>query len=111
MCCKYTHTCAHTHTHTHTRAHTHTRTHACTHTHIHTCAQNSLLRLYDLLLPLWTLTSKTLSLALPPSTLQKGADGEDKRVTVMETSTGNKLTGEDAPLEQELEEWLEKHPG
>ncbi len=36
---------------------------------------------------------------------------EDKRVTVIETATGTKLTGEDAPLKSELEKWLEEHPG
>ena len=29
----------------------------------------------------------------------------------METSTGNKLTGEEAPLKSELEKWLQEHPG
>ena len=37
-------------------------------------------------------------------------DGE-KRITVMETSTGNKITGEDAPKKAELDQWLEDHPG
>ena len=38
-------------------------------------------------------------------------EGEDKRVTVLETATGKKLTGEEAPLKSELEKWLEEHPG
>ena len=29
----------------------------------------------------------------------------------METATGAKLTGEDAPMKSELEKWLEEHPG
>ena len=32
-------------------------------------------------------------------------------MTVIETSTGEKLTGEDAPKKAELEEWLREHPG
>lgn len=42
---------------------------------------------------------------------QEVEEGEDKRVSVIETSTGNKLTGEDAPLKSELEKWLQEHPG
>lgn len=34
----------------------------------------------------------------------------DYRVSVIETSTGKKLTGEDAPLKSELEQWLQEHP-
>ena len=30
---------------------------------------------------------------------------------MVETATGNKLTGEEAPLKSELEKWLEEHPG
>ena len=36
---------------------------------------------------------------------------DNKRVTVIDTSTGNKLTGEDAPLKSQLDEWLNAHPG
>ena len=32
-------------------------------------------------------------------------------MTVIETSTGEKLTGEDAPKKSELKDWLEQHPG
>jgi len=32
-------------------------------------------------------------------------------VTVIETSTGKKLTGEDAPIRKDLEKWLSEHPG
>lgn len=41
------------------------------------------------------------------------ADGGDpeRRVTVIETSTGTKLTGEEAPKKCELEKWLQEHPG
>lgn len=35
----------------------------------------------------------------------------DARVTVIETSTGKKLTGEDAPTRKELEKWLSDNPG
>ena len=49
---------------------------------------------------------------LPSSYMQASTEeGENKHITVMETSTGSKLTGEDAPLEHELEEWLKEHPG
>ena len=32
-------------------------------------------------------------------------------VTVIETSTGKKLTGDEAPLRKDLEKWLADHPG
>ena len=35
----------------------------------------------------------------------------DAHVTVIETSTGKKLTGEEAPTRKELEKWLADHPG
>lgn len=35
---------------------------------------------------------------------------EDYRVSVIETSTGKKLTGDEAPLKSELEQWLQDHP-
>ena len=31
-------------------------------------------------------------------------------MTVIDTSTGKKLTGEKAPLKSELEKWLQEHP-
>lgn len=34
----------------------------------------------------------------------------DYRVSVIETSTGKKLTGDEAPLKSELEQWLQEHP-
>lgn len=41
----------------------------------------------------------------------KAEEDSDRRVTVIETATGNKLKGEDAPLKSEVEEWLKEHPG
>ena len=40
-------------------------------------------------------------------------EGKDMNahVTVIETSTGKKLTGEEAPTRKELEKWLSDHPG
>ena len=35
----------------------------------------------------------------------------EAHVTVIETSTGKKLTGEDAPIRKDLEKWLSEHPG
>ena len=32
-------------------------------------------------------------------------------MTVIETSTGTKLSGEEAPKREELEAWLKEHPG
>ena len=34
-----------------------------------------------------------------------------KQVAVINTETGQKLTGEDAPLASQLEAWLEANPG
>ena len=31
-------------------------------------------------------------------------------MSVIETSTGKKLTGDQAPLKSELEQWLQEHP-
>ena len=42
---------------------------------------------------------------------ENGEGGEDKRVGVIETTTGNKITGEEAPRKSELEKWLKEHPG
>lgn len=36
---------------------------------------------------------------------------EDFRVTVVETATGTTLSGEEAPLASQLQQWLEAHPG
>lgn len=35
----------------------------------------------------------------------------DKRVTVIETSSGRKLEGEEAPCKKDLQEWMKEHPG
>ncbi len=40
----------------------------------------------------------------------EGTDDET-RVVVIETSTGEKLTGDHAPKKGELEEWLKQNPG
>ncbi|XP_049821381.1 ATP-dependent helicase brm-like isoform X2 [Aethina tumida] len=40
-----------------------------------------------------------------------GSQGSDRAVTVMETATGKKLAGEDAPLLSQLHEWLAQNPG
>lgn len=40
-----------------------------------------------------------------------GSQGSDKPVTVIETSTGKVLSGEEAPLLSQLHQWLEMHPG
>jgi SWI/SNF-related matrix-associated actin-dependent regulator of chromatin subfamily A protein 2/4 len=42
---------------------------------------------------------------------QEGGADAEKRITVVETSTGNKLEGSDAPMKGELDQWLEEHPG
>ena len=41
----------------------------------------------------------------------QGDKANDKHVTVIETSSGTRLTGEDGPLHSELEQWLKDHPG
>lgn len=40
-----------------------------------------------------------------------GSQGSDKPVTVVETNTGKVLSGDDAPLLSQLQQWLELHPG
>lgn len=39
------------------------------------------------------------------------SQGSDCRVTVVEVATGKVLTGEDAPMYRELQDWLAAHPG
>ena len=53
------------------------------------------------------------NIATPPPVQEGEADDDDadKRVSVIETSTGNKLTGEEAPMKKDLEQWLQEHPG
>ena len=40
-----------------------------------------------------------------------GTVTEDYHVTVVETATGTTLSGEEAPLASQLQQWLEAHPG
>lgn len=40
-----------------------------------------------------------------------GSQGSDKPVTVLETATGKVLSGDDAPMLSQLQQWLEMHPG
>lgn len=48
---------------------------------------------------------------LPQEQPEAGEEGkEDYRVTVIDTSTGKKLSGDQAPLKSELEQWLKEHP-
>ena len=43
---------------------------------------------------------------------EEGEEGDPNRhVSVIETSTGTKLTGEEAPIKSELKQWLQEHPG
>ena len=37
-------------------------------------------------------------------------DGEEKRVAVVDTATGQVLSGEDAPKASDIEQWLLDHP-
>ncbi|XP_047102247.1 ATP-dependent helicase brm isoform X2 [Schistocerca piceifrons] len=41
----------------------------------------------------------------------ENSQSSDTRVTVIETSSGKQLSGEEAPLESQLQAWLEAHPG
>ena len=43
--------------------------------------------------------------------MDENSSMSDRRIHVIETSTGTKLTGEDAPLASQLDAWLEVHPG
>lgn len=38
-------------------------------------------------------------------------DEDDLHATVIETATGRVLSGDDAPLESQVQGWLEMHPG
>ncbi|RZC34594.1 ATP-dependent helicase brm, partial [Asbolus verrucosus] len=40
-----------------------------------------------------------------------GSQGSDRPITVVEMSTGKKLTGDDAPMLSQLQDWLQHHPG
>ena len=37
-------------------------------------------------------------------------DGEEKRIAVVDTATGQVISGEDAPKASEVEQWLLDHP-
>ena len=37
-------------------------------------------------------------------------DGEEKRIAVVDTATGQVLSGEDAPKASDVEQWLLDHP-
>lgn len=43
--------------------------------------------------------------------IEENCGAGDLRVTVMEQATGNRLTGEDAPMLRDLQRWLDAHPG
>lgn len=55
--------------------------------------------------------STQISDSLRGSLLDDSSQQSDMRITVIETSTGRKLKGNDAPLASQLETWLEVHPG
>lgn len=42
---------------------------------------------------------------------EDGSQGSDRPVTVMETATGKKLSGEEAPMLSQLQDWLQQNPG
>lgn len=52
-----------------------------------------------------------ISESLRGGLLDDSSQQSDMRVTVIETSTGKKLSDNDAPLASQLETWLEVHPG
>lgn len=56
-------------------------------------------------------TSTEISESLRGNLLDESSQQSDMRVTVIETATGNKLAGLDAPLATQLETWLEVNPG
>lgn len=45
-----------------------------------------------------------------PVQVVEGVVDDETRITVIETNTGEKLTGENAPKKAELEEWLKQNP-
>ena len=44
-------------------------------------------------------------------TTDESSQPPEVRVTVIETSTGKTLSGEEAPLASQVQAWLEMHPG
>lgn len=55
--------------------------------------------------------STEISESLRGGLLDDSSQQSEMRVTVIETATGMKLSGSDAPLSSQLESWLEMHPG
>lgn len=55
--------------------------------------------------------STEMSDSLRGGLLDDSSQQSDMRVTVIETATGKKLSGNDAPLSSQLESWLEMHTG
>ena len=43
--------------------------------------------------------------------MDENSNASDMRVSVIESSTGRILSGEDAPSASQLDAWLELHPG
>lgn len=43
--------------------------------------------------------------------VDESSQNSDLHVSVVETSTGKTLTGDEAPLASEVDSWLESHPG
>lgn len=56
-------------------------------------------------------SSTDISDSLRGGLLDDSSQQSDMRVTVIETSSGKKLSGNDAPLASQLDTWLEVHPG
>ncbi|ESO94903.1 hypothetical protein LOTGIDRAFT_207958 [Lottia gigantea] len=46
-----------------------------------------------------------------PTDESSNLSNPEKRVTVVHTATGNILSGDDAPLARDLDEWMERNPG
>lgn len=55
--------------------------------------------------------SGEMSESLRGGLLDDTSQQSDMRVTVIETATGNKLSGAEAPLATQIDTWLEVHPG
>ena len=50
-------------------------------------------------------------ISFPVSQVVEGVVDDEARITVIETTTGEKLSGDSAPKKAELEEWLKQNPG
>ena len=102
----HTHPHTHMHTHTHTHTHAHIRTHTYAHTHIRTPTHTHTHT------PTHTHTHDSHMCTCLQDVEGEQEEGDPNRhVTVIETSTGTKITGEDAPIKSELKKWLQEHPG